>query len=332
MKEIEFLYPLNGLFIIIAIGIVILYLLGKKKKSEILKVFKLSYNKRYFKILMASLTIGLLLIVVALMAPVKENGVTEVKGAGLDIYVLLDTSKSMLTEDIVPSRIERSKLIIEELLNSLEGDRIGFIPFSSAAYIQMPLTDDYQLGKMFIDVIDTDMISGGGTDLAKAIKLAVKSFEAISDRKESDKVIIILSDGEEHSSETLKLVKEIESPKLKIFSIGIGTKEGGLIPEYNQTGTQQIGYKKDSQGQVVVSKLNEIMLQEITALTGGEYYRTTNTSEEIDLLVNDIRKLKRGTSRTHEIKNYIHLYQYFLGLGMILLLVSLVFTRRLVHE
>ena len=154
--------------------------------------------------------------------------------------MLIDTSKSMLTEDVQPNRIERAKKITEDIIDRLEGDRIGFIPYSSAAYIQMPLTDDYDLAKMFLEVIDTDMIGGGGTNVGTAIKLASESFNRTAN---SDKVIIILSDGEEHDSDSIDVLKSVRDDSLKVYTIGIGTEKGGLIPVYDDTG-RRVDYKK----------------------------------------------------------------------------------------
>lgn len=163
-----------------------------EKKAGILAKMRLGLTMKYEKLRIAIMFLGLVTICIALLGPQKLAGTMEVKRESLDIYVLLDTSKSMLVEDTVPNRLEREKQIVSNILDELDGDRIGFIPFSSSAYIQMPLTDDYNMAKMFLDVVDTDMIGGGGSDVGKAIKLAYDSFERTTI---GDKVILIISDG-----------------------------------------------------------------------------------------------------------------------------------------
>ncbi len=325
MRNVHFLYPYNIIFSVIAIVILLLFIMGKRKKKNILETFKIQYNKPIVNLGLISMALGLLCIVLALMAPVQNEGIIEEDSQALDIYVLLDTSKSMLTQDILPSRIERAKLMINSLLEELEGDRIGIIPFSSTAYIQMPLTDDYGMAKLFVDVIDTDMISGGGTDLFKAINLAHQSFEVT---QTANQVIVILSDGEAHDDKTLSKVKDIGSEQLRIYSIGIGTIQGGLIPEYDHTGSQKIGYKKDDQGEVVLSKLNEELLIQLAEETEGMYYRASLRQTEIDSLINEIKDLNREVRGINEVKHYKHLYQYFLGTGVLLILVGWVLAER----
>ena len=191
----EFKYPLSIILLILPAACCIFLIMGYRKKERILDLLKIKSKIKYKALRIVLTALGLGLILFSLMGPQMFIGFSEVKKEGLDIYVLFDTSKSMMVEDIKPNRISRAKNIVAGIIDNLEGDRIGFIPFSSSAYIQMPLTDDYQLAHMFLDVIDTDMIGGGGTNIDNAIKLAHSSFERTSS---ADRVIIVLSDGEEH--------------------------------------------------------------------------------------------------------------------------------------
>ncbi len=328
--NIEFLYLNNSLYIVIPILVLILIWFGYKKKATILGFFKLKFNPRYKMIRFLILFIGLGLISVALLGPMTEIGVTEIQSSGLDIYVLIDTSKSMLVEDILPSRIEKGKSVIEDLIDGLNGDRIGFIPFASTAYIQMPLTDDYGLAKMFIDVVDTDMISGGGSNIAKALEVAKNSFDLSAT---GDKVILVISDGEEHSNEATTIIEAMKEDQIHVYTIGMGTLEGGLIPEYDSQSKQKIGYKKDNDGHAIMSKLNETMLKSIAKATNGDYYHSTLTSNEVDALMNDFSRLKKSDKKIQKIKNYEHFYQYFLGLGLLCLFLGLILPeRRMSHE
>jgi Ca-activated chloride channel family protein len=271
------------------------------------------------------MTIAIGLIVFSLLGPQKLKGLTEVNRKGLDIYVLIDTSKSMLAEDIKPNRISRARKIVENIIDNLEGDRIGFIPFSSSAFVQMPLTDDYDLAKMFLKVIDTDMIGGGGSNVGTAISLADKSFDQTSS---ADKVVIVLSDGEEHDSNSLEVLKKINDDNLKVFTIGIGTDKGGLIPVYDPITNDVIDYKKDQNGQPVMSKLNSDILKRLASSGDGAYYQSSLTGEEINSLINDIRYLKRDVLKTRKLKRYRLLYQYFLGAGILLFVLAYLIPER----
>jgi Ca-activated chloride channel family protein len=325
---LEFRNPGNLVFAIIPVLCLILIILGFRKKERILGLLKINVRIK-FKALKAALAfVGLCLMFFSLLGPQVFQGFTEISKEGLDIYIAIDTSKSMLVDDIAPDRLSRAKKIIEGILDNLEGDRVGFIPFSSSAYIQMPLTDDYKLARMFLEVIDTDMIGGGGTDIGTAIALADKSFKEASG---SDKVVIVLSDGEEHGSGTEQVIESLKSG-LKVYAIGIGTQEGGLVPVYDETGTQRVDYKKGPDGQYVVSKLNADKLKEAARSSGGAYYQSTVTGEEIGLLLKDISHLKRSTLQTEKIQRFRQIYQYFLGVGMLLFAVSWMLPERRRYE
>jgi len=257
-------------------------------------------------------------MVFSLLGPQTFTGYSEVSKVGMNIYVLMDTSKSMLVSDIKPDRITIAKRIVENLLDNLEGDRIGFIPFASDAYIQMPLTDDYQLARMFLKVMDTDMISGGGTNIAAAIRLAKDSFERTSD---ADRVILILSDGEEHDDASLGVLKSVTDDKLKIFTIGIGTEKGALVPVYNDAGTV-IDYMKDESGNHVVSRLNAETLKKLALDGRGSYYQATLQGTEIPSLINELSSLKRGKLAVEQIRRFKPLYQYFLLPGILLIMLA----------
>jgi Ca-activated chloride channel family protein len=319
MSNLEFRYPFNGIYFVILVVCVVIFILGYYKKKKIIDLLKIHTKSKFVVIKIISMCLGIGLIVFSLIGPQKFNGVTEVDRVGLDIYVLIDTSKSMLVEDIKPNRISRAKKIVEEIVDNLQGDRIGFIPFSSSSYIQMPLTDDYDLAKLFLKVIDTDMIGGGGSNVGNAIKLAYDSFEETSS---SDKVIIILSDGEEHDSKSLNALKKINDKNMKIFCIGIGSEKGGLIPIYDKVTNKAVDYKKDKNGQFVMSKLNPKTLENLAQKSKGSYYKSSIKGEEINLLINDINKLKRDTIKIEKVKRYKQLYQYFLGVGLLLFILG----------
>lgn len=325
MRNLEFKHLINLIYIIIPILCLILLVLGFRKKERILALlgFNIGIRHKFLRILLTSL--GLILILFALLGPQILQGYTEVERKGLDIYVLMDTSKSMLAQDIQPDRMSRAKKVISTIIDNLNGDRIGYIPFTSSAYIQMPLTDDYQLAKMFLDVVDTDMISGNGTNIGAAIKLAANSFENTSS---ADSVIIILSDGEEQDSKSVDALKKIQSKNLHVFTVGIGTEKGGLIPVYDTSGAQVTDYMKDNSGQYVNSKLMPEVLKNLASEGNGVYYESTVTGDEINQLMKDIATLKTDTVKTDRISQYRQLYQYFLGAGMLLIIITYLLPER----
>ncbi|HEY9060233.1 MAG TPA: VWA domain-containing protein [Pseudobacteroides sp.] len=312
---INFKYPFNIIFALVPVFGLTLLILAYHKKERILNLMKINFVIPLKVLRGVLITLGLCLIVLSLMGPQRFMGYTEVSRKGMDIYVLVDTSKSMLVEDIQPNRISRAKKIIEGIIDKLQGDRIGFIPFSQDAYVQMPLTDDYQLARMFLDVIDTDMIAGGGTNIASAIKLADSSFKRVTS---ADRVIIVISDGEELDYNSQEVVKSINDKNLKLFTIGIGSEKGGLIPVYDEKGTQRTGYKKDNTGNFVTSRLNTDILKKLAESGNGKYYQASLSGGEIQSLLGDMRGLRRDTSKIDKIKRYNHLYQYFLGMGILL--------------
>jgi Ca-activated chloride channel family protein len=319
LNGLEFRYPFNAIYIIIPIVCLAVLILGYYKKKKILKALRFNTKMRFISIKIVLMTVAIGLIVFSLLGPQKLKGLTEVDKKGLDIYVLIDTSKSMLAEDIKPNRISRARKIVETIIDNLEGDRIGFIPFSSSAFVQMPLTDDYDLAKMFLNVVDTDMIGGGGSNVGTAISLANKSFNQTMG---ADRVVIVLSDGEEHDSNSLEVLSKIKDDNLKVFTIGIGTDKGGLIPVYDPTNNNIIDYKKDQSGQPVMSKLNSQILKDLASSGDGAYYQSSLTGEEIDSLINDIKYLKRDVLKTKKLKRYRLLYQYFLGVGILLFVLA----------
>ncbi len=308
-------------FISIPIGLIFLYL-GFKKKATIKRQLSLEGKANFEFTKIALYILSLTLIVFSLVQPRILNGFENIKVKGLDIYVLVDVSKSMLVEDVFPNRLEKTKHDISELLDGLKGDRIGFIPFSSSAYIQMPLTDDYDMAKMFVEVIDTDLISGGGTNITQALKLARKSFK---NSGSSEKIILVVSDGDEHENDSINYLKKenLKKENFKIYSLGVGTAQGGVIPD--TANGQHNGFLKDENGNTVMAKLSTDTLKKLSAEGNGNFYMSDNFHDGIEGFLNDISVLKRDESREEKIKNYRELYQYFLASGILLFLFAYFF-------
>jgi len=303
----------------LAAAAVVFFVLAFGKKEKIMAAIHMGH-KISLKALRASLLgAGLGLMAFSLLGPQVFTGYAELSKMRLDIYILMDTSKSMLVTDIQPDRLSIAKRVVRNLLDNLQDDRVGFIPYAGDAYIQMPLTDDYPLARMFLDVMDTDMISGGGTNLARAIHLANTSFERTSS---ADKAILILSDGEEHGGDSLEALKSMTDDRVKIYTVGIGTEKGGLVPIYNDAGDAVIDYVKDENGNHGISKLNAGALKDLARLGNGAYFQATLQGDEIPALLAELSALTRDTLETERIKRFKPLYQYFLGAGILLFLTA----------
>ena len=304
----------NSIYLIFPLILLLIMILGMRKRKDILNVLKLRNKRRISIIKILLLTLGSVLVVISLLSPQKEIEDEEIEVKGMNIYVLIDTSRSMLTEDVYPNRLEAGKRVLTNLIQSLKGDRVGFIPFSDSAYIQMPLTDDYNITQNYINAIDTTLISGGGTELYQALELAEKSFKEIGSE---NKTVIVISDGGDFDKKSLDFVKE---NKIDVYSIGVGTKEGNVIPEY-LNGVKR-GFIKDESGSAVISKLNSDFLQKISNENNGKYYEVNNLVDTSKNFVNDNINLERKNQRNEKTKNYEKYFQYPLALGILFILIG----------
>lgn len=304
----------NSIYLIFPLILLLIMILGMRKRKDILNILKLRNKRRISIIKILLLTLGSILVVISLLSPQKEIEDEEIEVKGMNIYVLIDTSRSMLTEDVYPNRLEAGKRVLTNLIQSLKGDRVGFIPFSDSAYIQMPLTDDYNITQNYINAIDTTLISGGGTELYQALELAEKSFKEIGSE---NKTVIVISDGGDFDKKSLDFVKE---NKIDVYSIGVGTKEGNVIPEY-LNGVKR-GFIKDESGSAVISKLNSDFLQKISNENNGKYYEVNNLVDTSKNFVNDTINLERKNQRNEKTKNYEKYFQYLLALGILFILIG----------
>ena len=243
----------------------------------------------------------------------------EVKREGIDLYIAIDVSNSMNAEDIVPSRLERSKQAINKLIADMRGDRIGVIVFADKAFVQLPITTDYSAARMFLSTINTSLVASQGTAIAEAINLAVKSFP---DETHS-RAIVIISDGEDHENDAaVKAAQEAVKQGVYIYTIGMGLPDGAPIPEYNQYG-HQMGYRKDKQGNTIITKLNEQMLQQIAAAGNGIYVRASNSNVGLGKIYDDINKLDKTEIDAKVFTDYEDQFQWFVAAAIILLLIEI---------
>ena len=244
---------------------------GKELVGELVPDFK--KGRRLIKALL--ILMGIILGIFALTRPQWGFHWEEIKRVGVDVMVAIDVSESMLAEDVKPNRLERAKREVIDLIEMLEGDRIGLIAFAGTSFVQCPLTLDYGACKMFLDYIDTDLIPVPGTAIAEAIRTSLKSFNK---RERKSKALIIITDGEDHEGEPIDAAKEAKKEGIKIFTIGVGREGGAPIPLKDGSG----GFKKDRKGDMVITHLDEITLQKIALETGGSYVRSVTGDMDLD--------------------------------------------------
>ncbi len=253
--------------------------------------------------------------IVALARPQWGFRWEEVKQRGLSIIVALDTSKSMLAQDIKPNRLQQAKWGVRDLVKELRGDRIGLVAFAGDAFLQCPATIDYAAFLMMLDDIYAGIVPVGGTDLFMALEESVESFEK-SEESQADKVIILISDGEGHTGDPLALLPRLKEEKIRVFAIGVGTREGELI----QTAE---GFVKDEKGNVVKSSLNEGMLERLALETGGFYVRSAPGDFGLERVYRQgIAELQREERETRRSKSWTERFQWFVGASLLLLLIE----------
>lgn len=260
---------------------------------------------------------GLALLVAALAGPEWGLHWEEVRREGLDVIIALDTSRSMLATDLKPNRIDRAKLAIRELLTELHGDRIGLVAFAGTAFLECPLTLDYAAFAQSLDATDVGIIPRGGTALAEAITTGIEAFEA---RQGKHEALILITDGENHEGDVEDAATRAAERGIKVFTVGVGTSEGDLIP---LGGAGDSGYVKDTKGHVVKSRLNEDTLRQIAATTAGAYVHSGEASLGLDEIFRDhISTMEKRELQSTVQRRYDARFQIPLAVAIALLLIE----------
>ena len=306
--------------------LVIALAIGNRQKKKAMERFadkdllirltgKEEKGKGFLKGLLLSIAFALILI--ALAGPRWGSHYQEVSQKGVDIMVVTDVSPSMLVEDVDPNRLERAKREILDLLRVLQGDRVGLVAFSGAAFIQCPLTLDYAALQMFLDALEPDLIPIPGTDIGAAIETGISSFDI---NTETEKVIILITDGEDNENRGLEAARKASEKGIKIFVFGMGDTSGGPIP----VGDGKGGFKKDEEGKLILSKLDEESLKKIASLTGGIYIRSIAGDLDLDVLYFDGIKSRTEdqTLKSGKIKVYEERFVFFVTAAVLLLLLE----------
>jgi Ca-activated chloride channel family protein len=323
-----FLHMLWGVIVLVAFFIwTVKYkqmLLKRFGNLEILQKLMHSYSpgRRNLKYLL--ITVSYIFFVFALANPQIGKKLEEFTREGVDIMVAMDVSTSMLAEDIKPSRMEKAKHEVGKLIDILQGDRIGLIAFAGIAHVQCPLTLDYSAAKLFLSLMDTDLIPQPGTALGQAIRKAISSFNS-DERKH--KVLILITDGEDHESKPLEAAQEAEQEGIIIYTVGIGSTQGVPIPVYNRRGAQT-GFKKDRQGNIVTTKLDVLTLQKIAYETGGKYFLASSGGAELDDIYNEISAMEKKELKSKRFSQYEDRFQIFIIIGLILVIMEMLIPER----
>ena len=269
------------------------------------------------------LTLAYISLVIALVDPRIGSKLEKVKREGIDVYIALDVSNSMLAEDIKPNRLERAKMAIGNLIDKLNGDRIGLIVFAGNAYKQLPLTTDYGAAKLFLSAIDNRIVPAQGTAIGEAINLAASSF----DNDKHNRAIIVITDGENHEDDAVGAAKAAAAKGIKVFTIGMGLPEGAPIPIKDKYGHRS-GFKKDKKGTTVITKLNEDMLRQIAAAGNGSYARANNVSVGLSKIYNDINKIQKKEIETKQFTDYEDRFQIYIALALFFLILEVLISDR----
>jgi len=262
-------------------------------------------------------------LIIAISNPQTGARMEEFKRKGIDLFLAIDVSNSMLAEDIVPNRLERSKQAIGRLIDKLEGDRIGMIVFAGRAYVQLPITTDYQAARMFLSTVNPAVIQAQGTAIGESIRLAISSF----DQNEHSKAIIIISDGEDHEESAIEAAEEAAKAGIRVYAIGMGLPDGAPIPMVNEYG-KRTGFRKDKNGNTVVTRLNESILQEIALRANGYYTRANNTRSGLEFIFEEINKLEKAEIEARIFTDYDDRFQIFLAIALMLLLAEMIVSNR----
>ncbi len=311
---------------IIPIMIVLFVLLQIWKKRTQKKFANLSLLKQLtpdksdfkssFKLILVLL--GLAFLILGMVNPKIGTKLETVKREGVDIVFAVDVSKSMLAEDIAPNRLEKSKRLVSEIINQLASDRIGIIAYAGQAFPQLPITTDYGAAKMFLQSMNTDMLTSQGTAIDQAIELATTYYD---DEDQTNRVLFIISDGEDHSEgSTLKSVEDAKEAGIRIFTIGVGKEKGAPIPIKRKGVVESL--KKDSQGEVVITKLNEEVLRDIADEGNGEYIDGTNTDTAVAYIKEQLNQMDKKEFEAKQFAEYKDQFQWFLGAGLLFLLLD----------
>ena len=275
----------------------------------------LSFFKSSLKFITLCLAVGFL--VIGLINPKIGTKLETIKREGVDIVFAIDVSKSMLAEDVAPNRLEKSKQLVTQIINNLASDRVGIIAYAGKAFPQLPITTDYASAKMFLQSMNTDMLSSQGTAINEAIELSRNYFD---DEEQTNRVLIIISDGEDHNDLSVEVAEAASEEGIKIYTIGVGSEKGGPIP-LKRNGVV-MSYKKDQNNETVITKLNEETLRLIANEAKGGYINGSQTADVVEQIRAVLSAMDKKEFEAKEFAEYKDQFQWFLGIGLFFLILD----------
>ncbi|MGB0998728.1 MAG: vWA domain-containing protein [Flavobacteriales bacterium] len=307
------------------LGIYLYFARWRKQKqalfaeSELWKKLNPRHSKRKIHIKFILYILMFSFGILALMNPKIGSKLKTLKRQGVDVVFVMDVSKSMLAEDIAPSRLEQSKHLVSRLLDRLVSDRIGMVVYAGKAYPQLPLTSDYSAARLYLNDINTDIVPSHGTDVESAIRMALDYFKTTKEQK--NQCIVLLSDGEDHENTSLDWLSVVDDSGIPIHTISLGKTSGAPIPI--KTNNRITSYKKDRQGEVVITKMNPVYLSEIAEKTDGEFLNGNDSRTTVDQVVESIENMEKGESETELFDDYEDQFQWFIAAAMFFLVLIL---------
>ena len=327
LDESKYLYLLFIVPILVLLFLYNQYWKRKKQREfgDLDLVKKLSPEKSVFKPILKLVVMLLALVglIFGLVNPKIGTKMETVKREGIDIVFAMDVSKSMLAEDVAPSRLEKSKQIVSQIINQLGSDRIGIVAYAGSAFPVLPITTDYSVAKMFLQSMNTDIVSSNGTSLDEAIKMSATYFD---EKSKTSKLLILISDGEDHSEGAEDAAEEATKLGMKIITIGIGTEKGSTIP-LRVNGVVE-SFKRDNNNEVVITKLNKEGLTTIAKATKGGYVDGNNTKAVLDYVKNALDNIQKTEFESTQMANFQSQFQWFLGFAFALLFLDVFLLER----
>ena len=295
------------------------HLLAKFGNLELLQGLMPDFSRGRLRLKFVLYLLAFACVVMAAARPQFGSKLREEKSKGIEMMLVVDVSNSMLAEDFEPNRLERTKYAIGKLFEGLHQERVGLVAFAGEPKVQLPITSDYRMAQAFAKRLSPSLVGEQGTAVGKALQLATLSF---SSQSEQSRVIVLITDGENHEDDAVEAARVAKEQGIRIYTIGIGTPEGAPIKIDGE-------FVKDEDGQMVVSKLGEQMLEQIASITDGAYVRATKQSIGLEEIVKSINEMEKSELSTVRYEEYNEQYQYLLAVALALLLLeSLILSRR----
>src|SRR5690554_5072646 len=298
---------------------------ARKKFAEpaLLEQLMPAFSLTRYRLRFAFFLIGFTFLLIGLANPQVGTKLEEVKREGIDLVIALDVSNSMNATDLSPSRLERAKRAMQQLVEKLKSDRLGILIFAGEAYTQLPITTDYAAAKLFLGTIETDIVPTQGTNIASVIDLAIESFDYESG---GSKALVIVTDGENHEPHAITAAEKAAKKGINIYTIGMGTPNGAPIPVFNNG--VQTGYRQDKDGNTIITSLNEDMLKEISGIGNGIYIRATTASVGFERIIDNLSGLDQAEFESSMYTDYEDRFQFFLGAAFIFILFAILLNEK----